>query len=952
MRLKKLISGVLAGLTAISSIPFSSAGVIAAAADEEKDIWDGSTDTSWYDSEETEFHISTPEELAGLAELVNDGKSMSGQTFVLDNNIYLNDVSDFENWSDTAPENSWTPIGTGSVYSFSGIFDGSGFSIEGLYISGSDYQYSGLFGYTSSSAEINNTNTTYECINNTYSHDNCAGGIVAHLNGRVSNCSTDAVSTVRTSSYAGGIVGYSNGLISNCTNNQTVTFSVYGGGIAGYSVAKINSCINNGIITSSYTYHHGGGIAGFSSAEINSCANNGDVSCTSTSSSSYVGGIVAESQSTTISNCYNKANISGYNYSGGIIGYASDTTINTSYNTSKVTGSNYVGGVVGYDYGSTLNKVYYASSNTKGVGNYSSDSAIAKSDANMKKESFATSLGEAFVYVEGDYPKLAWEVNGGEEPTETTTEETTVATTAKHTTAATTKATTNKTTVATTAAVTKKTTITEPIGDGLNFEIGKISAKAGAGYGEEGSDTEWSAVLPIMVNNDPGLASFACRITKTDDLSKIFEVESISFKDEDNKPGPYTGSFTAETKYWAYIMKNTVNRNWEIQKNGTPFMYFYIKVTPYEDLIASTAEKMGIKLESDENGSYYKFPMTWDPNYEKRHAADTNGIVYTFTETDGSIKVYVTKKAETTEPADSELNFEIGNISAKAGAGYGAEDSDTEWPVTLPIMVNNDPGLAGVSGKLVKTDDLSKIFEVESILFTDEETGKTGPYTGTFSSEKKYWAYHMANNLNGNWEIQKNGTPFMYYYIKVTSDEDLIASTASKMGIKLEKDENGSYYKFPMKWDTDYDYAVSDVNFCDFKTTLTDGSIKVYVSGKKQTTAATTKATTSKTTVATTAAITKKATTVTTTTAKAETKTTTVSSQLEFVIGNISAKAGAGYGEKGSDTEWSVMLPITVNNDPGLAGLAGQLFYTYDLSKIFEVESISTITFPQNTAKD
>ena len=87
MRLKKLISGVLAGLTAISSIPFSSVGVIASAADAEKDIWDGTTDTSWYDSEETEFHISTPEELAGLAELVNDGKSMSGQTFVLDNDI-------------------------------------------------------------------------------------------------------------------------------------------------------------------------------------------------------------------------------------------------------------------------------------------------------------------------------------------------------------------------------------------------------------------------------------------------------------------------------------------------------------------------------------------------------------------------------------------------------------------------------------------------------------------------------------------------------------------------------------------------------------------------------------------------------------------------------------------------------------------------------------------------
>ena len=61
-------------------------------------VWDGTANTSWYDGEETEFHISTPEELAGLAKQIQSGKTMKGQTFYLDSDIILNDVSDYENW--------------------------------------------------------------------------------------------------------------------------------------------------------------------------------------------------------------------------------------------------------------------------------------------------------------------------------------------------------------------------------------------------------------------------------------------------------------------------------------------------------------------------------------------------------------------------------------------------------------------------------------------------------------------------------------------------------------------------------------------------------------------------------------------------------------------------------------------------------------------------------------
>lgn len=38
-------------------------------------IWDGSADISWYNASQSSFDISTPEQLAGFAQLVNNGTS-------------------------------------------------------------------------------------------------------------------------------------------------------------------------------------------------------------------------------------------------------------------------------------------------------------------------------------------------------------------------------------------------------------------------------------------------------------------------------------------------------------------------------------------------------------------------------------------------------------------------------------------------------------------------------------------------------------------------------------------------------------------------------------------------------------------------------------------------------------------------------------------------------------
>ena len=89
--------------------------------------WDGTADTSWYTDHktDTEYHFTTAEQLAGLAQLVNDktaSVSFEGKTIYLDNDLDLSG-------------SQWTPIGDGSNHErfFAGTFDGQHHKIMNLY---------------------------------------------------------------------------------------------------------------------------------------------------------------------------------------------------------------------------------------------------------------------------------------------------------------------------------------------------------------------------------------------------------------------------------------------------------------------------------------------------------------------------------------------------------------------------------------------------------------------------------------------------------------------------------------------------------------------------------------------------------------------------------------------------------------------------------------------------
>lgn len=63
---KRLLSLLLALCLVMALVPMT------AFAAGTTDSWDGTADTSWYDENETEFHLQTAEQLAGMAKLIND----------------------------------------------------------------------------------------------------------------------------------------------------------------------------------------------------------------------------------------------------------------------------------------------------------------------------------------------------------------------------------------------------------------------------------------------------------------------------------------------------------------------------------------------------------------------------------------------------------------------------------------------------------------------------------------------------------------------------------------------------------------------------------------------------------------------------------------------------------------------------------------------------------------
>lgn len=269
MKRSKFINLLLTVTLVVAMFPVTvSTFPMTAFAADDPEIWNGTADTSWYDNNPTaqEYTLTTAEELAGLAELVNNKThDFTNKTIKLGADIVLNDTSDLQNWGITPPENTWTPIGSyyqdPSSSPFHGTFDGQGHTVSGIYFNGTDpmdlNNYSiGFFGGLSG-AEIKNLGIKDSRIQGYKYVGALAGYAVSET--YISNCWSE--SDVFGSSDVGGLVGVLGSydfesFIYYCYNSGTVN-GPDAGGIVGRLVENnvINGCFNTGAVT-------GGGIVG------------------------------------------------------------------------------------------------------------------------------------------------------------------------------------------------------------------------------------------------------------------------------------------------------------------------------------------------------------------------------------------------------------------------------------------------------------------------------------------------------------------------------------------------------------------------------------------------------------------------------------------------------------------------------------------------------------------
>jgi hypothetical protein len=251
----------------------------------------------------------------------------------------------------------WEPIGT-----FTGTYDGGGYTISDLYIDRTTTLVS-LFG------RVNG--------------------------GTVSNVLLVDCDITSTQNECGGIVGRLTGTVQGCSVSGSISGSSYVGGIAGRiaSASSIVECRCTAAVSASSNYS--GGICGYATA--------------------------ASGTVTYITDCFATGAVSASGYAGGLIGYqVSRTTITDCYAIGAPTASYYAGGLTGFT-GATGNTTTASYWDKTTSGTETSGSGTGKTTAQMKALATFSSdwsiarvgdwVAETWIIGDSDgdmYPELSW----------------------------------------------------------------------------------------------------------------------------------------------------------------------------------------------------------------------------------------------------------------------------------------------------------------------------------------------------------------------------------------------------------------------------------------------------------------------------------------------------------------------------------------------------------------
>lgn len=292
------LCGLLAAALVVTAVPFTAQ---AAEADNEAAVsigsvkpvnpWDGTIDTDWYDKSGTVYTISTPQQLAGLAELVNSGDTFEGKTVNLVQDIFLNGEEFTQEWISIASG--------GNV--FEGTFNGNMHTIYNMYIS--ENGEGGLFGC------IGGKGTVKAVV--IAQGDLSAGGCIADVNkGIISYC--DNASFIW-GTDVGGICNQNGNLVYGCRNLG----EVFGGSCAAGIVCRnsgqfavVSQCSNEGRVSSR---HDASGIIYSNGGWVYDCYNKGMINETDGLQRVYgiCGNVVDDKL--TVRDCYSVGQLDGGN---------------------------------------------------------------------------------------------------------------------------------------------------------------------------------------------------------------------------------------------------------------------------------------------------------------------------------------------------------------------------------------------------------------------------------------------------------------------------------------------------------------------------------------------------------------------------------------------------------------------------------------------------------------
>lgn len=335
-------------------------------------FWSDSADTSWYDENQDEFTLSSAEELAGIAVLVEDGTTFEDKTITIDADIDLDG-------------NLWTPIGKDFDLPFSGTFDGNGHTISNLWINLPEGDFQGVFGRCSGASLTDIAiDTSHILVSDT------SGTLVGSfgMNSTMVNCHVTNISITGNSSgnsgfagaNVGGLIGEltTDSSISNCYSSGDVVGVNQIGGLVGtaFDLTEITQSYSEGTVSGGYLI---GGLVGYCTFAFTPDRNN------------------------TVDNCFSRASVEAESgRAGGIYGGSDGTLrLKNSYSTGTVSAPEFEGAVIGY-WGSqdiVVENCYFdteTSGLTDGVGGFTVDpvdyEAEGRTTADMKTQEFVDML--------------------------------------------------------------------------------------------------------------------------------------------------------------------------------------------------------------------------------------------------------------------------------------------------------------------------------------------------------------------------------------------------------------------------------------------------------------------------------------------------------------------------------------------------------------------------------